>query len=283
MTNRRSQVLLLVALSLPLLIAAFGTAFDRTPFAANVVAQAANRMVGPRFPVLVDSNGNGRPDEGIDEASPPTGSPVTTFPTRWACPGGNDNLTFSNMDGTGKFTRVTHIGADGRSQAVTRSGPTSVSYTETAVFGTVRAAGALSAVDGNLNGVFEGFTLNGNIGVVSMSWAYFDITGDGLPDYVSIPWSQAALVGVRFGSSCGGSQPQVFAPLADSNGDGIPDSIVLDLNGDGVADPQFYSTPRLSPEATPAPTMPAIQLMILGSLLAALGYWAVTRRPLTSA
>lgn len=73
-----------------------------------------------------------------------------------------------------------------------------------------------------------------------VSLSYADVTGDGCPDFVSIPWSQTASLGVPAGND------QVFIPLADSDGDGRPDSIQFDLDGDNVQDPDIQGSGRLA-------------------------------------
>ena len=64
MTLRFRQWLLTVALAAPLGVA-IATA---PPFAADTRAQGPSRMLGPNFPVKVDSNGDGLPGSG-DESN----------------------------------------------------------------------------------------------------------------------------------------------------------------------------------------------------------------------
>jgi hypothetical protein len=76
-----------------------------------------------------------------------------------------------------------------------------------------------------------------------------DVNSDGCADYVSIPASQAAGLGmtpIPAGCKDAGKSPQVFVPLADSNGDSKPDSIMMDLDGNGVPDPDFAPSARVA-------------------------------------
>ncbi len=286
MKIRRDQLALILGLSLPLAI----TAMTAPPFVAQPTAQAANRMLGPNFPGLVDSNGNGAPNEGADERIIPTFSGNTlTVNTRWDCSRADtDNqFTLDTPDAQGRYTRMTHLSGF-LTHTITPGGtvdsqgiPTSVNFAWSAFFGSnTNGRGYLQ--DNNNDGAYEsglgvGTSPSGQQRNVTVNWTYTDVTGDGNPDYISIPWSQASAVGVVFNDGCGDPDPQVFAPLADSDGDGRPDAIVLDLDGNGVADPQFFRSPRLV-APTPTPTMNVWGLGVLFLLLASLGYWSLKQR-----
>jgi hypothetical protein len=74
--------------------------------------------------------------------------------------------------------------------------------------------------------------------VFALDLSYADVDADGCADYVSVPWGQTAGIG--------GGGPQVFIPLADSDGDSRPDSIVMDLDGNGAADGDLHQSGRIA-------------------------------------
>jgi hypothetical protein len=287
MAPRTRQIIFGVLLVVPLVWAAATI----PPLAAEPSAQAANRMLGPNFPPLVDTNGDGRPTEGVDQRMVPTRLPSSVrVANRWNCQieevDDNNEASFSNPSG-GRWqtvTRFNHL----RSQIATAGGfinppqfpgtrPTSFSFVERTLLGQVRATGTGSVVDGTGDGIYDTIQGAGNMSFL-IGLVYSDVTGDNNADYASIPWSQASMVGVRFGDGCGDPDPQVWLPIADSNGDGRPDSIVLDLNGDNTADPDMFPSPPIA-GAPQVPTMTPWTLMLLVGMLGALGLWSLTLRP----
>jgi len=97
---------------------------------------------------------------------------------------------------------------------------------------------------------------NGGTIKVVLNFVGADVDGDSHPDYVSIPWAYSDLVGVAVGDGCGptwtaSEDPQVWVPLVDTDDDGVPDSVVADLDGDFRADDMFFWTPPLSMVAAP--------------------------------
>ena len=88
------------------------------------------------------------------------------------------------------------------------------------------------------------------------SFVTADTDGDGKPDYISIPWSQASAIGVNLddgvGPGQGGTDPQIWIPLADTNGDGAGDTVGFDFNGDGIPDPELWNGPLVGVGAPPA-------------------------------
>ena len=121
MGTRVHQVALVASLTAPLAWAAL----TAPPFIARPLAQPANRFLGPSFPPLLDSNGNGHVDEGIDTPVPITiGSNQVTITSPWAAcnpASGNALTTFTfSGDNNGRFTTAER-GPDnsGRTQSVT--------------------------------------------------------------------------------------------------------------------------------------------------------------------
>jgi hypothetical protein len=64
-----------------------------------------------------------------------------------------------------------------------------------------------------------------------MSLVPRDATGDGRPDYITVPWttSGAGLIGVTTATT-----PQIYFPLSDTNADGWPDTITVQVV-DGIS------------------------------------------------
>ncbi len=270
MMQRAKQLTLTIALGLPLVI----TALVAGPFSASTVAQPGARMLGPRFPPLIDTNGDGQPTPGGDVPANPqlngTNLKLTSF---FSCNSQNNtNAGITNQDSSGKYRGV-HRANNFRDQSIgiagfSGGGASAFTYTESDSRG-ARAAGVGQLVDLNGDGKMDTININGNINTTTS----LVFTPDG--NYVSIPVSQAQLLGATQGR-CGGAVPQIWFPLADTDGDGRGDTIILDLDGDGIADPQFYSSPKLA--ATSVPTANNFALSILTALLGGVGVWYIGRR-----
>jgi hypothetical protein len=270
MTQRTKQVALTIALGLPLVI----TLLVAGPFSASTGAQGAQRMLGPRFPPLIDSTGRGFPTPGIDPPVNPQLSGTTlNFTTLFSCATSNNNrVGLVAQDPSGKYRgAVRSLGARDQSMAITGftgGAPTQFTYTELDPRG-IRAMGVGQLVDLNGDGKMDTVIVSGNINT-TLNLVF---TADG--HYVSIPVSQAAALGATQGR-CGPAVGQVWVPLVDTLGDGRGDTIILDLDGDGVADPQFYSSPRLG--AAGVPTTSNLALSILTALLGGIGVWYIGHR-----
>ena len=107
--------------------------------------------------------------------------------------------------------------------------------------------GQASLVDSDGDGIFDAIRGQGDgFPEVTVSLQRVDINGDGNADFISIPWSLAQLAGVNRADSI--EDPQVFVPLGDTDGDGIPDSPAPDFDNNNIPDLEF---PRLPPLAGP--------------------------------
>ena len=245
------------------------------PFAESTRAQGATHMLGPAFPIRVDANGSGGPGPGDESIVPTLSGTQLTIPSRWVCDSENRNvLTLSNPGGSGQFQTASRMnGALQQSVTITSivgGGPREFSYSQTNTVNSSTRTGGASLVDMGGDGVMDLLTIHGSVsGTVSFTYV-------GNSEYISIPWSQASVLGVDFSATCGGSQPQIWIPLADTNGDGAGDAIVLDLDGNGLPDPQFFQSPPLA--APPAPSMGPIARGILIALLGIMASWFLSRR-----
>lgn len=92
------------------------------------------------------------------------------------------------------------------------------------------ATGTGLLLDQNSDGIYETMQVEGTgVPQTRMSLVPRDTTGDGRPDYITVPWttSGAGLLGVATATT-----PQIYFPLTDTNADGWPDTItVQELGG----------------------------------------------------
>jgi hypothetical protein len=288
--TRSHQLVFGFVLCLPLIVAALTSG----PFVSRPVAQAGNRMLGPSFPALVDTTGDGSPTEGSDtKIGLILAGTQLTIDSPWtACNRSSTKnvITLSNPDGQGRYQTLRRSGIYDLPQelkitAFTGGFPTGFDLALLGASNQRLGGGTGSVSDTNGDGAYDtvqgaGTQMSGPTNGFNLSLVFADVTGDAKADYVSVPWGQAILFGVnnRDGCTVAGADPQIWIPLADSNGDGTPDSIIPDLNGDGIADPQFFKSPLLVVAPPPVPTMDRVGLLVLTALLGALGIWSLRRR-----
>ncbi len=243
------------------------------PLTGTVQAQAPMRMVGPNFPVRVDASGDSSPGGGDESITTTRVGNTITVNSRWsACDPGNPNnqVQLSNQIG-GRFHTLTRQNGN-LTQSLTvqtssGAAASSFSYEQTSLLGGAPRTGSMSLVDQNSDGITDLLMIGGAV-TASVGFTFY---GSG-NEYVSIPWSQASSLGVR-DDTCGGAA-QIFIPLADTNGDGSGDTVVPDLDGNGVPDGEFFSGP---PVAAPAvPSLGAIARAILLTLLGLYGAWRLS-------
>lgn len=258
-TVRLRQSLLTAALGVPL-AAAIATA---PPFAAEPRAAAAiTNMLGPASPIMAGStpvmlNRSGN---------------TVAYPTAWAC-GDTASYTVAleNPDGSGRFQAASRdLGSLHQTVSITgfaSGAPQQFNINETRG-GVTAHSSNVALVDQNADGVFDAATFSGQYNVT----VSFAVTGNA----ISIPWSQASAIGIDTSTSCAGALPQVWFPLADTNGDGRGDKIVFDLDGNGVPDVDFFSSPPL--DAPAVPSMGPIGRLLLLLVLGASGSWFISRR-----
>ena len=83
--------------------------------------------------------------------------------------------------------------------------------------------------DQNGDGIYDALQVEGTgVPQTRMSLLPKDVTGDGRPDYITVPWttSGAGLLGVFTDTT-----PQVYFPLNDTDQDGWPDTITVQVVG----------------------------------------------------
>ena len=184
-------------------------------------------------------------------------------------------MTLGSTDGSGRF----RIGQPDQQRAQSSdqrhrrrgSSATQFSFTESSA-SVVRASGNGTLVDSNGDGVMD---------------AMLDLGHAGKRDRLSVFHARQRLRqhSCRAGGSsrsASGSMwthrfnSQIWVPLADTNGDGRGDSVVIDLDGNGIPDPQDDSSPGLAPQGVP--TTNAVGLALLTLLLGAAGVWYLSQR-----
>lgn len=273
----------------PVVVAGLNT----PPFVQATKAQGFTLgLFGPNFPALLDTNGNGRPDNGDAHATPSRVGNVVTLISPLDCNSGDgDNQATLGGNLGGRLNTITRNSDFGRTQELDVTGGTGAGEATGFSFlerqgGTGIGTGTGGLSDSNNDGAFETFTANGSTAGgravhTSFNLVFGDADNDGHPDYTSIPWALSDLFGVNSGDGCaaggaGGTDPQIWIPLADSNNDGIPDAIIPDLDGNGVADADSFRSPPLVSPAIPTASMQWMTVLTL--LLSGMSLWLLRRR-----
>ncbi|HEV8129752.1 MAG TPA: VCBS repeat-containing protein, partial [Acidobacteriota bacterium] len=112
---------------------------------------------------------------------------------------------------------------------------------------TTRKLYTVQMIDDDKDGIYEAFSVEGTaLSKVTFNLVKVDVNNDGRPDFVTIPWTLASFLAIR-----PNQVPQVFIPLADTNGDGIPDSPAFDFDNDGKPDPDLLLFPAIGASTRP--------------------------------
>ncbi len=138
----------------------------------------------------------------------------------------------------------------------------------------VRASGTGQLLDLNGDGIYESLQVQGSkpsgaVPQTRMSLVPRDVTGDGRPDYITVPWttSGAGMLGVYTDST-----PQIYVPLTDSNADGWPDTVTVQVANGGLI---TTTGPPVSGPALAAgdviPTTSTLGLFVFAAAVVALG------------
>lgn len=264
-------------------------------------------MLGPISPAYADMNQDGTVGEGDTPIAPERQDTETIIlPNPWQS-GISDLNTFrlSNPVG-GRFQTVGRSHPSGWQQVTqldSENGTPSLwRGTEYSSFEPIMVEAFGALLDTNNDGIFDTFSgsTSGTMPAARspqtqaeptnfvIPFLYVDTSGDGYGDYITIPWSQAQMVGVNFNNTVGGIAPQVFVPMADSNGDGRGDTIGFDFDGNGLPDsdlPQpapgafgpVLAPPSLLGDATGVPTASEWAMLFLIMTLGTLAIFQLRR------
>lgn len=241
----RIALRLFVTASLASLLSASALLAQPTPTPTPAPPAAGPGPWSAGHPIWFDLNGNGAPDTGELMGYPqqqttdctqvvglPSGIPGTG--TETPC-----MLVYEDTGIGGSRTRQ-----DGTTQSLVSNADgtlftfTQEPYLPPAATSGVRALAAPASgtgqlLDQNGDGIYETMEVEGTgVPQTRMSLLPRDATGDGRPDYITVPWttSGAGLLGVTTATT-----PQIYFPLTDTNQDGWPDTITVQVAGGGIS------------------------------------------------
>jgi hypothetical protein len=228
-------------------------------------------MLGPNSPARIDTNGDGTITPADGSVIPTRVGATIQIQSPWhAGINGDNTINVSNPDGSGRMQTFTRNTTDGMVDVLNVTGispggtPTAFAMQHT---GGSSPSGTGQLLDQNSDGIYDGVSAAGAVSF-NINFVDIDTSGDGWADFVSIPWGQAQLVGVDFSNPIGPVNPQVWVPLADTNGDGLGDAIVPDLDANNAPDPDLYR----SAGGTFGPVAAAA---VVGSVVPTLSQWAM--------
>jgi hypothetical protein len=238
---------------------------------------AGGGMLGPNpangdAPAFMDSDGSGGPSCGDIPIVPQRNGDTFTIPNPYQnCDGSgnNDNSFFLLRDKGGTPIQLYRDREPNETEILTPTafflpGEPSAGHLDVQRAGLTVQSGDGMLVPGG-GGFFGGVsgmqTFGGNTSA-AMSFVYQGQGGGGGPAYISLPWSQLESLGLLH-TMCSTPVPQTFIPL--SNG-----RIVLDLDGDGVPDPDVFSSPPLTRQSAGGFGIPTVSRGTMALLAAAL-------------
>ncbi len=171
---------------------------------AAPVASAATgpitNMLGPNDPAVVDVNGLQTATPGGTAAMPDRSGTQLSLSNPWSdLPVTGTLCAYDSVKA--KYAGICRTTPSGLTQSITITGfngsgnPTQFAYNETGNL--YPQNGSATLVDQNGDGIWDGIRITGGTGSVTIPFVYVDTNGDGYADYISIPWADAALVGVN--------------------------------------------------------------------------------------
>lgn len=185
-------------------------------------------------------------------------------------PNGTVQTLYSNQSGT-EFTFIEEPHAY---SPPARAGASALGKSGVRTLATASANGTGRLLDLNGDAIFDSLEVEGTrsstpVPRTRMSLLPVDATGDGRPDYISVPWttSGAGMLGVLTEST-----PQVYFPLTDTNADGWPDTITAQVANGGLS---TTTGPPLSGSAllngAPIPSASSLGLFAFAAAVLAVG------------
>jgi hypothetical protein len=268
---RKEELSIMHGLRLILATAAVVGVAACPPLAAINQTRFPTNLVGPNSPPLADTPGLGTPNPATDTpiGLGRTGTTIT-ITSPWTCNGNSvkNQFLLSNPDNLGRYRTVSRFSENlDKTQQVTITNydaggePIGFQYQEIAN-SVVGRTGIGTLISSQNNGIYDTLELQTSGGEVltTLSLSTFNTPNSSTPNYISFPWAQTAVLGGK--TACSGSNPQVFLPVA-SNG-----HIIFDLDGNGVPDPDLFTSPQVAPLGIAAvPTLAPIGLVLLAGLL----------------
>ena len=274
-----------------------------------------DRMVGPCHPAVAGDPrdpsstpiGLGNPSTNtvtvppLWESSTPADSTIVFFqgtppspkatgrgasaPSPASGPAGSDGAYRRNT-ATGSFDLVLFQGAPGKA---TGGGPSALTVAAPSVVttsysnGTLVWATTLKFASSTGNGVWDRIQKVGGV-EFDLPIVTLDVNGDGKADYASLPWGA---IGPLLGGFIGGGgpptqTPQIWMPLADTDGDGFGDAVVFDPTGSGHPSSFIPKSPAILPPVderglVDVPALGEWGLFALALSLGAAGWLALRR------
>jgi len=256
-----------------------------------VAGTAAAQTAGPGpwssgHPLWFDLNGSGQPDAGELTGYPTDdGEGCTRVIGYPAVIGSSQSPCATVMMSVGIYGSISR--PDGTIQSLTSNANGTVfTFTESDYEPPARTTGskvrALAPANGtgtlldlNSDGIYDSLEIVGMndatpVPQTRVSLVPQDVTGDGRPDYITLPWttSGAGMLGVFTDST-----PRIYVPLTDTNADGWPDTITVQVAG-GI---QTTTGPALSGPAlaaangAPIPSASTTGLFLFAAAVIALG------------
>lgn len=254
--------------------------------AGTAAAQAGPGPWSSAHPLWFDLDGNGAPGTGELTGHPVyDGEGCTNVVGYPAAIGSSQSPCASVGMSVGVFGSISR--PDGTIQSLSSNAAGTVfTFTESDEQLPAKASGAgvraLAPANGtgtlldlNGDGIYDSLEVVGTRGSTPVpqtriSLVPQDVTGDGRPDYITLPWttSGAGLLGVVTEST-----PRIYVPLTDTNADGWPDTITVQVAGgiSTTAGPPLSGPALALANGVPIPSASTTGLFVFAAAVIALG------------